>query len=83
MVIHHVDCEKQDDVDNPSVNRDDVFGYEQRRPRPVELGDIARDGYEKELNESQKSPCRKISNSTLQMSFCLHTASRSNSVDEK
>lgn len=46
MIVQHVDCEEQQDIDEPSTKRDDVGSEEERRTRFIELRYIASNGYE-------------------------------------
>lgn len=51
MVVQHIDGEEQQDIDEPSAKRDDVWSKEERRTRFIELRYIASDGDEQKLNK--------------------------------
>ena len=55
MVVQGVDAEEQHNVDQPAPQRHLVRSKEERRSRLVELRDVARDGNEEKLDESQES----------------------------
>lgn len=54
MVVQDVDAEEQDDVDQPAADGHLVGRNEERRARGVELGDVAGDGHEEELDKRQE-----------------------------
>lgn len=54
MVVQNIDAEEEDDVDQPSTNRNLVWCEEERRPRPVELSDISSGGDKAELHKCQE-----------------------------
>lgn len=54
MVVHDIDSEEEDDVDEPSAQGHLIGCYEEWRPRPVELSDVSRRCHEKELHKGQE-----------------------------
>lgn len=60
MVVEGVDAEEQHYVDQPAFQGNLVRPDEQRRSGLVELGDVARDGNEEELDEGEKSATGRL-----------------------
>ena len=60
MVVQHVDGEEEEDVDQPAAEGHAVRSEEEGRAVGVELGDVACDGHEDELNKGQEGPFEDV-----------------------
>lgn len=76
MVVQDVDGEEQEDVDEPAADGDAVRSEEEGRPAGIELGDVAGDGHEDELDEGQEGSWGDVSMGSIVEGVLLHTAFR-------